>query len=60
MKPRTFVGIGLTIGSLIGSYAPILFGIDAFSYTSLITGAIGSLVGIVVGYRVGQQMSTEV
>ena len=59
MKLHIFVGVGLTIGSLIGSYVPVLFGIDSFSYTSLLTGTIGSIIGIFVGYRVGQQVGAE-
>lgn len=59
MKLHIFVGVGLTIGSLIGSYAPVLFGIDLFSYTSLLTGTVGSIVDIFVGYRVGQQVGAK-
>lgn len=41
----------MVVGSIIGGYAPELFGISAFSFTSLLTSALGALAGIWLGYR---------
>jgi len=46
--------IGLAIGSMIGSYAPMLFGVSTFSYTSVVTGAIGGIIGTYIGFKLGE------
>ena len=51
---KLFIIAGMTIGSLVGSYLPVLFGVSAFSITSIITGSIGGLLGIYFGYKIGQ------
>lgn len=51
MSTKTAVTIGLIIGSIIGGYIPTFFGISAISYTSLITSTIGSIVGIIIAYK---------
>jgi phage tail tape-measure protein len=51
---KLFVTLGMTVGSIAGGYLPILFGASLFSITSLITGTIGGLLGIYIGYRLGE------
>lgn len=46
--------IGMTIGSAVGSYAPVLFGAGVFSVTSIIAGGIGGLLGIYAGYKISE------
>jgi hypothetical protein len=36
----------MTIGSTVGGYAPVLFGVSSFSFTSLATSLVGGLFGI--------------
>jgi hypothetical protein len=36
----------MTIGSTIGAYAPVLFGVSSFSYISLAASLFGGLLGI--------------
>ena len=43
--------MGMTVGSLIGGYIPVLFGVDLFSFTSIIFSAIGGIAGIWVSYK---------
>ena len=43
--------LGMIVGSLIGGYAPVFIGISPFSYTSLITSAIGGIIGIIIAYK---------
>jgi uncharacterized membrane protein YeaQ/YmgE (transglycosylase-associated protein family) len=44
--------IGLTIGSIIGGYLPVvLFNVSAFSWLSLICGFVGCIVGVWLGWK---------
>lgn len=54
MSTKTCVWLGFFIGSTIGSYLPLLFGQDFFSLWSVILSAIGGLLGIWAGYRLGE------
>lgn len=45
------VMIGMTIGSIIGSYVPVLFGADAFSFSSIVGSIVGGLIGIYAFYN---------
>jgi len=56
MSSKSIVMIFFTIGSLVGSYVPLLFGVSAFSYTSVLCGALGSIIGTYIGYNISQNM----
>jgi len=45
MSRKSFIMIGMVIGSVAGGYAPILFGADSIS-ASLVGSAIGGFFGI--------------
>lgn len=51
---KLFVGVGMIVGSIVGGYLPMLWGASIFSLTSIITSAIGALLGIYIGYKFGQ------
>jgi uncharacterized membrane protein YeaQ/YmgE (transglycosylase-associated protein family) len=51
MYSKKLILLGMTAGSLIGGYVPALFGDSGFSFTSLITGGIGAVIGIYLAYR---------
>ena len=52
---KIIIYVCITVFGLIGSYIPvILFHADAFSAASIITGAIGSLLGVWAGYKLYQ------
>lgn len=51
MNSKALVWIGMTVGSLIGSFIPDLWGADMFSLSSLIFGSIGAIVGIYIGFK---------
>lgn len=53
MSNKQTVMIGMTIGSIIGSFIPTLFGADLLSFWSIITTAIGGFIGIYVGWKIG-------
>ena len=46
--------LGMIVGSIVGGYAPVIFGAGIFSTTSIITGVIGGLLGIYIGYKITQ------
>ncbi|KND49835.1 MAG: hypothetical protein AB203_01960 [Parcubacteria bacterium C7867-008] len=50
MKQVIFVG--MAVGSFVGSYIPSLWGAGIFSFSSVIFGAVGGLVGIFIAYRI--------
>jgi len=43
--------LAMVIGSVIGGYAPTFFGVSAFSLISVISGAIGGILGIWLAYK---------
>ncbi len=51
MSTKTIIYIGMTIGSYIGAYLPVLWGAGAFSFQSIIFGALGGLGGIYLGFK---------
>lgn len=48
---KSMVWVGMVIGSAVGGYAPVLFGGSALSFTSVITTAIGGILGIWIGFK---------
>ncbi len=53
MSTKTYVWIGLFIGSAIGGYIPALWGASLLTYTSAILSAVGGLAGIWLGFKIG-------
>jgi len=53
---KKFVWIGLFVGSAIGNMVPMLWGGDAISISGVLFSTVGAIVGIWVGYRLGQSM----
>lgn len=50
------VWTGAGIGSIIGSYLPKLWGSGLLSFSSIILGTIGGLLGVYVGYKISQNI----
>jgi hypothetical protein len=57
MSTKTIIWICLTIGSTVGSYVPILWGNSFLSYSSLLLGGVGGIVGVLVGLKIGNRMN---
>lgn len=51
---KLFITLGMIVGSIAGGYLPMLFGAGLFSMTSIITSTIGGLLGIYIGYKLGE------
>jgi hypothetical protein len=54
MSQKTAVMFGLTIGSTIGSFIPVLFGGSELSYWSVLTGALGGIAGIYIAFMLSR------
>ncbi|MDD5527653.1 MAG: hypothetical protein PHO56_01610 [Patescibacteria group bacterium] len=48
---KKIVMIGMVIGSFAGGYLPTLWGAGVFSYTSVIGGFVGGIIGIWASYK---------
>jgi hypothetical protein len=48
---RSVIGIGATVGTILGGYLPELWGASSFSLTSLFFGAVGGVTGVLLGTR---------
>ena len=56
MSLKLLIWIGLFLGSTLGSYLPTLWGAEVFSFSSLFGSALGAIVGIWFGYKMGQSL----
>ncbi|MEH1827902.1 MAG: hypothetical protein V7L22_21655 [Nostoc sp.] len=53
---KLLIGIGMFLGTTIGSYIPILWGGSLLSITSILWSVIGGIVGIWIAYRVSKYL----
>lgn len=45
----------LFVGSMIGSFIPLLWGGSLLSFSSILWSTVGGLAGIVVGFKLGER-----
>jgi hypothetical protein len=57
MPSKTFIWIGMFVGSSIGSYLPVLWGAGFFSFTSIVLSAIGAIAGIWLGFKISKMIN---
>jgi hypothetical protein len=48
---RSVIGLCTTLGTIVGSYAPSLWGAGSFSLTSVLFAAVGGVAGLWLGVR---------
>ena len=53
MSTKAYVTLLVFIGSIIGGYIPTFFGVSVFSFWGVITSAIGGIIGIWIGLKLG-------
>jgi hypothetical protein len=53
---KGLIYLGIFVGGAIGSYIPVLFGQDVFSFVGIVGGAIGSFAGLWAGYKLGNSI----
>ncbi len=51
---KTFIWVGMTIGSTVGGFIPALWGDSLFSVSSIFFATVGGVLGIWLGYRLGR------
>ncbi|MCL5003954.1 MAG: hypothetical protein M1352_01640 [Patescibacteria group bacterium] len=54
MSTKTFVFLGMILGSIVGGYLPAFFGVGIFSFSSIILSGLGALAGIYLAYRISK------
>lgn len=57
MSTKVSVFIFMTIGSFVGGYIPNLWGDGTFSMSALVLSSVGAIVGIYIGFKIGQQLN---
>jgi nitric oxide reductase activation protein len=53
---KGLIYLGIFVGATIGSYIPVLFGQDMFSFASIAGSLVGSLAGLWAGYKLGSNI----
>ncbi|WP_017296903.1 hypothetical protein [Nodosilinea nodulosa] len=51
---KLLIGIGAFVGSMLGSYVPVLWGGSLLGLASVLLGTVGGIVGIIMGYRLSK------
>jgi uncharacterized membrane protein YeaQ/YmgE (transglycosylase-associated protein family) len=55
MNSKSIIWIFMTIGSMIGSYIPSLWGDDSFlSFSGIFFSSVGAIVGIWFGFNISR------
>ncbi len=58
MNMKTWVMIGMGVGSTLGALVPMLLGSsDLMGGWSILGGTVGGLLGIWLGYKIGKALS---
>jgi hypothetical protein len=53
MERKTLVWIGVFVGGSLGGFIPTLWGASSLSLSSVLLTAVGGLLGIWVGFKLG-------
>lgn len=53
MSSKTLIWLGLFVGSTIGGMIPSLWGAGFLTYSSVLLTAVGGLIGIWIGFKLG-------
>lgn len=54
---KLIIYVSIFVCGLIGSYLPVwLFGAGIFDLISLAGGVVGSIAGVFIGYKIGQNL----
>ncbi len=54
MEAKQLIWGGMMVGSLVGSFLPLLWGASELSMSAMVWGAVGGILGIYVGYKISQ------
>jgi hypothetical protein len=53
MSRKQLIWVGVFAGSFLGGYVPSLWGAGMFSFAGIIGSAVGGLLGIYLGFKLG-------
>jgi len=56
MSTKSFIWLGIIVGSVIGSWIGGLLGDGLFSWQSILGNTVGALIGIYAGYKISQNL----
>ena len=51
MNSKSMIWVFSLIGSAVGGWIPTLWGAESFSFSSIIFGSIGAILGIFIGFK---------
>lgn len=54
MSRNPLIWIGLAVGSTVGGYIPALLGAGFLSFSSVILSAVGGILGVWLGFKLGE------
>jgi uncharacterized membrane protein YeaQ/YmgE (transglycosylase-associated protein family) len=54
MDRKKLVMLGTVVGGYAGGYIPLLWGAGTFSFSGLLFSALGSCIGIWLGFQLGE------
>ena len=54
MERKKLMMIGVVVGSYVGGYIPALWGAGGISFSSVILSAVGGIIGIYIGFQLGE------
>ena len=56
MTSKSFIWLGLFVGSTAGGFVPSLWGDNFLSLWSVVFSAVGGVVGIWLGFKLGENL----
>ncbi len=54
MNSKSLIWVGMILGSFLGSYIPTFWGAGVLSFSSLLFGSAGAIVGIWAAFRISR------
>jgi len=54
MSSKTFIWIGMVVGSTVGGMIPGIWGASFLSFSSIFLSAVGAIAGIYVGFKMSR------
>ncbi len=56
---KRLITLGMIVGSMVGGYVPVLFGVSMLSFMSILFSIIGGIAGVLAGYKLGKYLGFD-